>query len=98
MTGVQTCALPILTFPVFAPLMAAILNLIPVISSLKRKKEKLTISTMLFTSPLSLLIVGMGFLFILIAAGHDAVPCFVNHLISNGFGNIWQTILVCKNA
>ena len=83
---------------VFAPLMAAILNLIPVISSLKRKKEKLTISTLLFTSPLSLLIVGMGLLFILIEAGHDAVPCFVNHLISNGLGNIWQTILVCKNA
>jgi hypothetical protein len=64
----------------------------------KRKNEKLTISMLLFTSPLSLVIVGMGLLFILIAAGHDAVPCFVNHLISNGLGNIWQTISVCKNA
>ena len=83
---------------VFAPLLAAVLNLIPLASSLRGESNKLTFRKLLFTSPLSLLIVGMGLLFILIVAGHDAVPCFVNHLISNGFGNIWQTILVCKNA
>jgi hypothetical protein len=83
---------------VFAPLLAAVLNLISLASSLRGESNKLTFRKLLFTSPLSLLIVGMGLLFILIVAGHDVVPCFVNHSISNGFGNIWQTILVCKNA
>jgi len=83
---------------VFAPLLAAVLNLIPLASSLRGESNKLTFRKLLFTRPVSLLIVGMGLLFILIVAGHDAVPCFVNQLISKGFGNIWQTILVCKNA
>ena len=83
---------------VFAPLLAAVLNLIPVISSVRSENKKLSIRNLLFTNPLSLLVVGIGLLFILIVAGHDAIPCFVNHLISNGLGNIWQTIFVCKNA
>src|ERR1043165_5863757 len=73
---------------VFAPLLAAVLNLIPVISSVRSENKKLSIRNLLFTNPLSSLVVGIGLLFILIVAGHDAIPCFVNHLISNGLGNI----------
>ncbi|GEM_PF-3110243 len=83
---------------VISPLLAVILNLIPFISSLRLDKKKLTISTLLFASPLALIIIGMGTLFIIIAIGHDAIPCFIHRLMSDGLGNILRTISICKNA
>ncbi len=83
---------------VFSPILAIIINFIPIVSSLTKKNEKLLFSKLLFANPLAVVIVAMGFLFIVIAFGHDVIPCFVYHLISNGLQNLGNTISVCRNA
>ena len=86
------------TILVFFPILAVILNLIPFVFSLRQHKKKLSVGTLLFTNPLAVIIMGTGFLFVVIAFGHDAIDCFVNHLFSNGLENIGRTISVCRNA
>ena len=86
------------TILVYSPILAAVLNLIPFIASLKQNKKKITASALFFISPLALIIMSIGLFCLLIVFGHDVIPCFVHGIISHGLGNIMPTIEVCKKA
>ncbi len=81
---------------VYSPLLAILLNIIPFITSLKKKNKKLVLTNILFVNPLALVIMGMGFLFLVVAFGHDVIPCFVHRFFSSW--DLFHTIAICKNA
>ncbi len=83
------------TILVFFPLLAVILNLIPLVLSLKQSKNKLTIGSLLSANPLALLIIGTGFLFVLIAFGHDIIPCTVHGIFQYGIFQLFPLIDYC---
>jgi len=86
------------TLLVYAPLLAAVLNLIPFINFLKPSKRKLNTAQLLVVNPIGVGIVGLGLLFVAIAFGHDTIPCLVNHLFTQGLTTIWQTVQICAKA
>lgn len=82
---------------IFAPILAVVLNFIPIINSL-RKNKKLTIINLSFANPLAIIIMGMGFFCLLVVLGHDIFPCVVNGLTKGGFENFFNVLSVCRNA
>jgi hypothetical protein len=82
---------------IFAPLLAVVLNLIPILASLRAAKKP-TVRTLFLANPLALGVSGLGLLCLFIIYGHDVVPCMVNGLFSHGFQTFFNLIAVCRNA
>ena len=82
---------------IFAPFLAVILNIIPIINSLQRTK-KLTLKTFFFANPLAFLILALGLFCLLIVYGHDFVPCMVHGIINGGLFHFSQMFSFCRNA
>lgn len=80
------------------PLIAVVLNIIPFVSSLMHHKKKFTLGSLFFANPLAIIIAGLGFLSLIIAFGHDVIPCFFNGIFLHSVFNIGKLISICRNA
>jgi len=85
------------TILILAPFLAVLINLIPVISFIKRRK-KITLKAVLLAYPLAAILICFGLFSLLIVWGHDFVPCVVNGLLKTGFSQLFQILSVCRNA
>lgn len=82
---------------VYGPMLAVILNLIPLAASFRTTKKR-TLGRLFFANPLGVIVMGVGFLCLFIVYGHDFAPCMVHGMFSHGFSSFSKLIAVCGNA
>ena len=80
------------------PLLAVAINVIPLIKNTVKSKNGIWNSTFLKVNLVTLAIILLGLSWVLFLKVHDSVPCFINHIINQGFTDFGHTIKVCKKA
>jgi hypothetical protein len=80
------------------PILAAILNLIPVLQNNKNKQESPFHFSFVKQNLISLSLIAIGLGFLAIIKLHDFAPCIVHGLIHIGVGRLPYIISFCKNA
>lgn len=83
---------------ILAPILAVILNLLPIVGVLVRNKRKLTLKSLFLANPVAVIILGIGLFCLMIVYGHDFFPCTIHGIIYHGLGSIGKAISVCRNA
>ncbi|MCL4367114.1 hypothetical protein M1563_03005 [Patescibacteria group bacterium] len=80
------------------PLAALIINLIPFFKTAYTQQNRLAIKSLVLTNLLAVAIMSVGLFALLLAFGHDYIPCFFHHLFLDGLDQIAKTALFCRSA
>lgn len=83
---------------VFFPILAVLLNIIPVVSFVTKRKTNLSLQYIFLAKPLAIIFIGLGLFFLLVVFGHDFFPCMVHGLLSHGIKKFGEVAAFCRNA
>lgn len=82
---------------IFGPILAVLLNIIPIVISLQKTKNP-TFSKLMYGNPLAVILIGIGIVCLLIVYGHDFFPCIVHGLLRFDVGKLPYIISYCNNT
>ena len=80
------------------PLLAVVINLIPVITYAQKKRFQITNFTFVKQNLASIIIFSFGIFFILLIKLHDFAPCTFHGLMRLGITQLPHIISLCRNA
>ncbi len=90
---------PILFTWVFIfPILAIVLNIIPLIRLLLAKKSRNSSIQFLIKNPITIAIICLGMVFIMFLSLHDFIPCFLKEVLNKGLGSLFIILSKCRNA
>lgn len=86
------------TWVILFPLLAILINLIPIILNSQKKHASLVDLSFLAKNIISVILICIGLGFLIIIKFHDFAPCTIHGILNVGIGQLPHIISVCKNA